>query len=122
MFDLDTQEELSFTEVAPVHLRILLGAWAAKGLLNWPEMIRMSRFLGVILNPIHPPACEIHFPLAVWMLQRFQDWPPPKLRTGLKSGYMYEAQQQMELICRYYSDDEQSMILFRLTRAAKSLN
>lgn len=84
--------------------------------------MRMAAFLSVPLNSVAAERARLHLPLASWMLAYFSEWSAAQCRTGLADGYAYEMQQQARLLSCYFTDDEQSMILFRLTRAAKSLN
>lgn len=122
MFDLDSEQELTFHEAAPFHLKLFLGAGIARGMLRWGDLMRMAALLSVPLNPVAKEKADMNPLLASWMLMQFSDWPASRYRTGLRDGYVYEMQQQAHLLSTYFSYDEQSMILLRLTRAAKSLN
>lgn len=121
MFDLDTQEEISFKETpASGSLKIQVGVWCARGLLRWPDLLRMAAFLGVVLNPVKKEKADMNPLLACWMLMHFSGWPAAQCRTGLRDGYVYEMQQQAQLLSTYFTYDDQSLILYQLQKLQKS--
>ena len=72
----------------------------------------MARFLGVPLNPsdVRP----MNLDLVLLMLKQYSGKSKGKFRTGLSDGWVYEVQQQAQLIATYFSANEQLLILEKL--------